>query len=183
MKTEIDLILITGPIGVGKSAVLAEIGDHLTAADFSHAQVDCDELSQFHPREPGDRFGGRIGMRNLVCLGKNFRAAGIARFVVARTCETAADADDVARALVADTRLVFRLTAPVDVLRKRVGGRELGSGREWHLERAAELATILDTAAIEDHLVLTAERTIAEIAAEILELAGWIDKNRSGGSV
>ena len=64
--------------------------------------------------------------------------------------------------------VLARLAASLPVLEERVRARERGRSLEWHLRRAVELARSLEQAAIEDCLVQTDGRTVADVAAEIV---------------
>jgi len=66
------------------------------------------------------------------------------------------------------------LTADIDVLRERVGRRELGSSYESLVRRAAELAESLERSGPTDFTVQTDGRELAEIALEVLTKAGWL---------
>ncbi len=68
---------------------------------------------------------------------------------------------------------VCRLTAPIEELQLRVERRELGSGRKWHVARAAELSEILSTSSIDDAIIQTAERSVRDIGLEVLASAEW----------
>jgi len=69
---------------------------------------------------------------------------------------------------------VFRLSAANETLTARVGGREVGSSRAWHLYRSIELAEQMDRDTVEDHLVETTGRRVGDIAREVLQRAGWL---------
>ncbi len=85
----VPVLLITGPVSVGKSSVLSEITELLEAADVPFAAVDLDALSWCYPSPPGDdRFRSGLTLRNLAALWTNFRAAGAERLVVARVIES-----------------------------------------------------------------------------------------------
>lgn len=52
--------------------------------------------------------------------------------------------------------------------------RGLGLGTEWHLNRAPELARVMDDAKVEDLLVDTDTRSVTEVARQILTQVGWL---------
>jgi len=64
----IPVLILSGPIGVGKTTVVPEIADLLVANGVRHAVVDLDALTWCFPRPAGDRFHQRLGLRNLVEL-------------------------------------------------------------------------------------------------------------------
>jgi hypothetical protein len=50
-----------------------------------------------------------------------------------------------------------------------------GPGLDWHVNRTAELEAELETLNVEDFVVENGDRSAAEVALEVLALAGWID--------
>jgi hypothetical protein len=45
-----ELLLITGPAGVGQSTLCWEMSAQLAAADVHHAVIETDELDRVYPR-------------------------------------------------------------------------------------------------------------------------------------
>jgi len=171
----VPVLLITGPVGVGKSSVLSEIEDLLQDAGMRFAAIELDGLSYCHPPPPGDdRFRTALTFRNLAAVWKNFRAAGAERLILARVIESRAELARYRKAVPGAEIVIVRLRAGVRTLQERVKRRELGLGRAWHARRAAELAKIMDRAPVEDVLVDTDGRTVNEIAREIMERTGWL---------
>ncbi len=170
----VPVLVITGPIGAGKTVVVSEVGDQLEAAGVPSATCEFDELTQAWPRPPDDPFQVELGVRNLACVWSNFAAAGATRLVLGMTVEAEAERRAVSRAIPAAEVFMVRLTAAPAELRRRVAGRELGSGRDWHLERALELAEIMERSGLEDAVVATDGRPVPEIAREVLVAAGWL---------
>lgn len=50
MSETTQIVLITGPAGVGKSTLCWEIGAQLTAAQIPHVIIETDELDRVFPR-------------------------------------------------------------------------------------------------------------------------------------
>jgi hypothetical protein len=171
--TAVPVLVITGPVGVGKTRVMEEVSDRLGAAGVPHAFVDMDAMRSAYPAPPGDRFNTRLGFRNLAAAWENYRAVGSERLVLADVVESRADLDGYREAVPGAAVTLVRLRASVPTLQARVAGREIGSGREWHLARAAELAAQMDRDALEDLLVETDGRTVGEVAREVLARSGW----------
>jgi hypothetical protein len=61
-------------------------------------------------------------------------------------------------------------------MEQRVKVRESGVGQQNYVARVAELNAILDHARLEDFIVNSASRSVAEVAEEMLIKAGWIVK-------
>ncbi len=169
----VPVMLITGPVGVGKTTVAGEVSALLERAGVPHAFVDVDSLRWSYPSPPGDRFRRRLAMRNLAAVWANFRAEGAERLVLTDVVESRDELESYRAAVPGAQIVVVRLRAPVATLQARIGARELGLGRAWHLVRAAELAAQMDRDAVEDVLIETGGRTLGEIAREALEPCGW----------
>lgn len=174
MSERIPVLVITGPVGVGKTTIAGDISALLAGAGIPHACVDLDALRDAWPAPPGDRFNTTLGLKNLAAIWRNFQAAGAQRVILADVVERRSDLDGYRTAIPGAEVTLVRLRASVTTLQARVGQREAGSGREWHLLRAAELAEQMDRDALEDILVETDRRTPEDIAREILTRIGWL---------
>jgi len=172
-REEIPVLLVTGPVGVGKTSAAEAVAERLTEARVPHALVDIDRISLCYPTPPDDRFNERLGNRNLASIWPNFEAAGATCLILARVVESRDDIAAYREAIPGARILVVRLRASLKTLAERVRHRERGSGLDWHLARAAELAPQMDRDRVEDLLIETDGRTILEIADEILERTGW----------
>jgi hypothetical protein len=60
------------------------------------------------------------------------------------------------------------------VMQQRVRVRDPGMLRDRYVARVAALEAILDAAAIEDFSVTNEDRSITDVAREILDRAGWM---------
>ena len=55
MTAPVPVLLITGPVGVGKSTIAAQAAWLLREADVPHALVDLDQIEQCWPSPPTTR--------------------------------------------------------------------------------------------------------------------------------
>jgi ribose 1,5-bisphosphokinase PhnN len=161
-----QLLVVTGPVGVGKTAVSWEIVEVLEERDVPYGFFDPDAV-HFHPRTPDDPFGYRVG---LAALDAAWPLMGADRLVMPLVV-----GDRSVLAHFADWEItVARLTASPAVLEERIRGRELGAGLQWHLDRAVELQAWWRDHPVEDFLVDTGGRGVRELALEVLTRAGWL---------
>jgi hypothetical protein len=175
----VPVLVITGPVGVGKTSVAFEVSERLDAAGVAHALVDVDTLRWCYPRPPGDPFRLGLALRNLAAIWPNFRVAGARRLVLVDVVEAREQLARYGAAVPGAAFVVVRLRASSPVLAERVRRRETGAGLERHLRRAAALAATMEQARVEDLLVETDGRTPGEVAEEVLRRSGWLGSARS----
>ena len=168
------MLIVTGPVGVGKTTVAHEVARLSRPSGVPYAVVDIDALAGSYPPPPGDGFNARMAFRNLAAVWRNYADAGVRRLILAYVFENRRELEPVSEAVPGAELTVVRLHASHGALRERVAGRERGSGREWHLHRAVELADLMDRERVEDHLVHTDGRNVVEVARDVAEKAGWI---------
>ena len=166
MRSEAEAVLITGVYGTGKTSVTEQIAATLEGWDAPYAAIDLDWLIWANV-EGGHGPAARAMLeRNLGAVIGNYREAGLTLFVLAGYVVDAAAAAGIAGALGVPMRVV-RLTAPLDVIERRVG-----EGRDDELDVVRET---LASAALDDvgDLVVDGTRPLPVIAAEILDWLGW----------
>lgn len=161
-----QLLVVTGPVGVGKTAVSWEIAEVLEERDIQYGFFDPDAV-HFHPRPSDDPFGYDV---SFAAYDAAWPLMGADRFVVPMVLESR----DLLARFPHDETIVARLAAPIHVIEERIRQREIGAGLEWHLARAAELDAHWRAHPVEDFLVETAGRTVRELAVEVLTRAGWL---------
>ena len=168
----VPVLLLTGPIGVGKSALLHEADLLLITAGALHATLELEEVAHCWPDEmKNDR--AELVYRNLAAVWSNFAAAGASRLLVAGLVEKRSELRLLSEAVPGAAVTVVRLQAPLSVLEQRIRLREPGSP-EAEIDGARWWAEHLAKSRPEDHLVETADRPVGEIARDVLGLAGWL---------
>lgn len=169
----VPVLLVTGPIGVGKTAVLHEADALLIEEDGSHATVELGEIARCWP-EAIDSSRSSFVYQNLAALWSNFAAVGASRLLLSGLVERRSEVERVSRAVPGAVLTVVRLHAPLAVLEQRIRLRapdspdgELDGARWWtgHFESEHP----------EDYLVETDGRPVREIARDVLRLAGWLN--------
>ncbi len=173
-RLAVPMLVITGPVGAGKTAVAGALSDLLADAGIAHAVVDQDWLRSCFPRSVDDRFHAALGLRNLAAVWANFQAAGAERLILADVVETRDQRAGYLAAVPGAQLTIVRLHAALSTLKRRLEARETGASLVWHQNRAAELIEIMEHNTVEDLLVHTDGKTTAEVAREIAEKIGWI---------
>lgn len=163
-----SILVITGPIGVGKTVVMWEVGEQLEAAAMPHAMVDFDDLVWSYPRPPEDPFNLGIGFENLRCVWSNYSARGIVTLLVAYVLETREGLRRFEEVIPGARLTVCRLRATADTLEERLLRREVGSDRERQLRRSVELSQQFDRHEVGDFVVDVDGRSVPTIAALVL---------------
>lgn len=176
MNESIPVMLITGPVGAGKTTVASIVSELLEGAKIAHAFVDIDSLRWSYPSPAHDRFRVELAMKNLAAIWPNFRAAGAIRLVLADVLESREDLVQYTRAVPGADIFVVRLQASLDTLQSRLKQRELGAYLDWHLQRASVLSVQMDRDKVEDILLDTDGKSVNTIASEILVRSNWVNQ-------
>lgn len=169
----IPILIISGPVGVGKTSVAGELSALLERHAIPHTLIDLDGLSYTYPRPRDDRFGSQLACENLAAIWPKCHAAGAKNIVIARTVETVQGGEMVAQSVPGAQLKICQLYASDDTLTARVASREIGSGKEWHSARALELSTSLAETGPADFRLSTDGRTLGDIAQEIFAQISW----------
>jgi adenylylsulfate kinase len=166
-------ILVTGTVGSGKTSVAIEIGELLEADDVPYALVDLDWLGWLRPA-PASLVTQRSALaENLGLVWRTFCEAGVERLVLARYVEDREQLDAFRDALPGVELFVVRLVAPQALVERRLKARDSGAQLAEHLAEAAAFAARGEQAALEDAVVENGERSLRDVAGEVLTAAGW----------
>jgi hypothetical protein len=166
------LLIITGNMGAGKSAVLGESSDILARRHIVHAAIDLDALGLAHL--PSANPSDAVMYENLRSVCSNYAALGVQRFLVARAIEDRAELNLCREIIPAVNTVVCRLTARIETMQQRVELRDSGISQRELIARVAILNDILDGARLEDIAIVNEKRSLTDVAIEMLVEAGWI---------
>jgi len=167
-----NVIVISGSMGAGKTTVMAEASDLLSASGIAHAAIDADALGIVHG--PGAA-STDIMYRNLEAVWRNFAAAGVDRLLLAYVVEHPGEVERIRMCVPAAEITICRLTAGIETMRQRVRLREPGMLQEKFVARVAELNAVLDGAHVEDFsLENDGRRPVTDVARELLVRGGWL---------
>jgi hypothetical protein len=113
---------------------------------------------------------------NLRSVVSNYAALGVQRFLVARAIENEAQLQLCRDIIPAANIVVCRLSASIEAMERRVQLRESGILQSEYVARVAKLNAILDRAHLEDFAVVNENRSLTDVALEMLVKASWISK-------
>ena len=173
-EPEIVVLVITGPVGAGKSTVAAALSEVLEDHSVRHALIDLDALRQVVPNPPGDQFAVRLGLRNLAAVWPNYRALGIDALILADVVEDCGQVADYERAMPGAAVIVVRLDVPMELILARLARREGERTLAWYRRRAPELQEIMERHGVGDVVISVGARTPHEVALEIARLTGLV---------
>lgn len=163
-------LVISGPPGVGKTTVGWRVFDRCTEAGDNPALIDLDMMGAAWPAPDDDPYQSRLKARNLAAVWKNYRNVGSRRLIMAGVVESQTDQNMLAAAVGLPV-IVCNLLASPAALESRIRGRgrDHGSDLEKLIARAAGLSGQLIRAGISGFAVETDDRSIDEIADEVLQ--------------
>src|SRR5216684_3436696 len=118
-----SLLIITGTMGAGKTAVLGEASDILAQHQIIHAAIDLDALGLAHLPSATPASATRtddVMYDNLRSICRNYAALGVQRFLVARAIEDGAQLELCRDIVPAANTVVCRLTASIEAMERRV---------------------------------------------------------------
>lgn len=167
-----SLLIITGTMGAGKTAVLGEASDILAQRQIVHAAIDLDALGLAHL--PCAARSDGVMYENLRSICRNYAVIGVQRFLVARAIEDRAQLELCRETIPAANTAVCRLTASIETMKRRVQMRDLGISQREYVTRVERLNVILDRTQLEDFAVTNENRSLTDVALEMLINAGWI---------
>jgi hypothetical protein len=163
-------------MGAGKTTLLGEASDILALRHIVHAAIDLDALGLAHLPSAAASESGNDGVmyRNLQSVCNNYASLGVRRLLLARAIEDRAELELCRGVVSAANTVVCRLTATIETMQQRVQTREAGVSQRKYTARVANLNVILDRARLEDFTVTNENRSLTEVAHEMLVKAGWI---------
>lgn len=182
MTAPVPVLLVTGPVGVGKTVVTGEAASLLTEAGIPHAMADLAVIGACWPPPADDRWNEELIHANLACMWQNFQRAGATRLLLCRVLEARSLLRRVTEAVPGADITVVRLRSPWKLVEARIIAREAGRDPQWYLSTAAYLFDRLEHAGVEDYVVDNDDRLVTHVAADALRAAGWLSTPSPGRS-
>jgi predicted kinase len=170
----VDVVVLSGPPGVGKSSLAEEVFDQLCDRDVRHAVIDVDALCLSYPFRGGDPYNNVTAIENVASVWANFSRQGIDRLVLVRVVESRADVERLLAAVPGARATVCHLAASPSTVEERIRRREVGSSTESLAARGRQLAAMEPDAEFVDFVLETGDRALHELATELLARLGWI---------
>lgn len=172
VSEQLPVVVVTGPVGAGKSTTLDAISARLAEAGVRHAAFDMDYLRWVSPEPEGDRFGMALGYRNLAAIWPNVREVGIRCALLADVVESRGQVNAYEAAMPGARVVVARLEVTPEELERRLHGREQPETIAWYLHRAPALQGIMEREGVGDLVIDVGGRDPRNIATEIIDRAG-----------
>lgn len=168
-----QVLIVNGTVGAGKTVVAEQVGELLREREVPHAVLDVDLLRWVWPPPEGDRFAQQVVSDHLTAMAGTLSTRGYRHVVLAEVVEDPADRERYELAFDgADVRIV-RVVANQTTREARIVAREAArESRDWHLARTVELEAVLDAVGLDD-AVVSNDRPLRDVAAQVLAAAGW----------
>ncbi|MET3578381.1 ribose 1,5-bisphosphokinase PhnN [Mesorhizobium robiniae] len=177
-----QIVLITGPAGVGKSTLCWEMSAQLAAAQVAHAVIETDELDRVFPRPSAEDLERiwpgttDVSSINLAAIWSTYRALGHSRLIMSGVMLHLDFDRRWILAAIPDARItVVRLVAREPTILARLAQREIGSGAQEQVQRSLRQARRMASEDAGGALVVPTDgKAPQELAETILRKVGWL---------
>lgn len=177
-----QILLITGPAGVGKSTLSWEVSAQLAAADIAHAVIESDELDRVYPRPDAVQLEGilagttDVSSINLAALWSTYQALGHTRLIMSGVMMHLNFDKRWILAAIPDANItVVRLSAQEPTLLARLSRRETDAGADEQAQRSLSQARRMASQDGQGVVaVATDGKTPEQLATIILGETAWI---------
>ena len=157
-------LILTGAPGAGKSSVLDALSTLLEIERVEFGAIETEQLARGYPWLGASQWTAQLE----VVIGLQ-RQAGRETFLIVATTETEQELRGVTTAVAADPAVVVCLTAPPDLVARRVEEREPDEwpGKLPLVEHARRLAQEIPSLPSVDLRLSTVDRNAREVATEL----------------
>lgn len=163
------VLVLHGSPGSGKTTMARAVAERLCLMDLANAVIDIDELAIVYPEQ-----GRSFSRANLRAVWPNYAAVPDLRVLLPLVVRDDEDLRELKAITAPAPCLVCELTAPRDVLERRVVEREPDDRwRRRLLEFVAMYHERNDHPAIRDFEIATHPGSIEATAIEVIDRCGW----------
>ncbi len=180
MSATTEILLITGPAGVGKSTLCWEISRQLAEQNLAHAVIESDEIDRLYPKPGADELskimpGAKdVSAATLQALWSVYRRLGHHRLLMTGVMmHLGFDRRWIEQAIPDATLSVVRLSSGEQTLRERLARRESAASLESQITRSLRQASFMAENRVEALYLSTDGQTPAQLAREVLRQSGW----------
>lgn len=185
--TTIQILLLGGASGTGKTTVGWELSAILEHRGVDHCVIDGDTLGHIFPAPPGDPSRSGIVERNLASVWSGFAEVGQTRLIYTNTVSVleeemirrAVRASSAGGVVSSEVEVEVEFTSVVLVagartVAQRLARRETGDRVDLHIDRSLRAAMLLQQRASESVVVISTDgRAVEDVALEVLDATGW----------
>jgi len=182
MSDEVELLLLTGPAGIGKSTLSWEMSAQLERPAVPHAVIETDELDRVFPKPSRDElqriWPGTIDISaiNLAAIWSTYKALGRSRLIMSGVMlHPAFDRRWILQAIPQARVTIVRLCGSDETIAERLRQREAAMAGGDQLARSLRQAQLMQNEAVEGFIrIQTDARSPSDIAADLLRRIGWL---------
>lgn len=185
--TTIQILLLGGASGTGKTTVGWELSAILEQRCVAHCVIDGDTLGHIFPAPPGDPSRSGIVERNLASVWSGFAEVGQTRLIYTNTVSVleeemirrAVRASSARGVVSSEVEVEVEFTSVVLVagartVAQRLARRETGDRVDLHIDRSLRAAMLLQQRASESVVVISTDgRAVEDVALEVLDATAW----------
>lgn len=161
------VIVITGPVGAGKTTSMQALAELLAQRGESVAMIDLDSLRALWPANPDDPFHARLGLINLSAIWPHFAERGARWLLLTDAVEHPDQRVDYENVVPDAVTIIVRLNVPLERVHERLRRRESGESLDWHLHRSNELQQLMTERGVGD-IVVTVDDHDPEAVARLM---------------
>jgi len=166
---DIELLILHGPPGAGKTSVAQTMSELLRQHDIANAVIDMDYLAKIYPRT-------YIGImyKNLASIWPNYEALGSIKIIIPTYLQKG-EYEIVTTAAPAKITQVCEVLAPTDILEQRIKVREKRDFQiKLHLDYLYQYASNGPSKSQISFRINNHGKSKEETAMEILQKASWL---------
>jgi predicted kinase len=165
----IDLLVIHGPPGAGKSTIAKSIAEQLSKHNVKHALIELDDLAHIYPRSLIS-----IMYKNLSTIWSNYIELGEIKIIIPTYLQLG-ELKIVKDAAPARNCTVYEILSPLSELRNRINKREQNEEvRNRLFNYLNNYKNNKENDKFIDFKVSNHHKRIDAVAAEILQAVKWL---------